>query len=350
MYSTSDEEGLVVDQIELKQDLICQLHSRHLPQLRLQVVMLSEALEPSRLLEDPSSKFKCILEIQSDINRTLDQIFFTTRTLCPLSMKAYSRANDQHLTALKTYRRIGLQFRLTELLFDDIEDLFDTSCNLIRELELTTSGDDDGLDVDHSREQLLSTTSRCLATIDSALTWANGSEFDMVQDEWRNEKRGVYEKLQALSRMIHPSNPSTKMKHSDKIKPLSGPVIQLAKTVVPIMKLSTLFFDKLSQRGMNRKRLPLFTKMCSYQLRVVGELAQYISGQLRQIVGTLKKADAIPRQTTSNELIKFVKQLETYFISGAYLILLHFVPIIPDTDGFPTQIITRIGFRLGISS
>ncbi|POV96357.1 hypothetical protein PSHT_15177 [Puccinia striiformis] len=34
---------------------------------------------------------------------------------------------------------------------------------------------------------------------------------------------------------------------------------------------------------------------------------------------------------------ELVKELKTCFASGSYLILLHFVTIIPATNGFPTQ-------------
>ncbi|POV96356.1 hypothetical protein PSHT_15176 [Puccinia striiformis] len=51
-------EGPVIDQIDLKSDLLFQLHSSYLPQLRHQFA--PESLEPSDLLENPQSKFNFI--------------------------------------------------------------------------------------------------------------------------------------------------------------------------------------------------------------------------------------------------------------------------------------------------
>ncbi|POV95378.1 hypothetical protein PSHT_15692 [Puccinia striiformis] len=166
---------------------------------------------------------------------------------------------------------------------------------------------------------------------------ANGSEFDMVQLEWQNEKRGIHESLQKLSSMIKPSNLAAEEENRSKRKPLSESAIQLARSVVPIMKLSRLFFDKMSKQGMNQKKLPLSTTMCSDQLITISELAQHIDSQISTILESLGDADTYHEPDISKKLTEAVQQIETHFDAGIILILLHFVPIIPDTDGFPVQ-------------
>ncbi|KAH9452185.1 hypothetical protein Pst134EB_016141 [Puccinia striiformis f. sp. tritici] len=304
-------EGLVIDQIDLKSDLLFQLHSSYLPQLRHQITTLSESLEPSDLLENPQSKFNFISEIQSDLDRTLDQIFSATRVICRLPMELPTiRINDHHLKFFKTYRLYKLQYALTMSFSDAIT---------------------------YTREQLLSAACESRFMIEEAMICANGSEFDMVQLEWQNEKRGIHESLQKLSSMIKPSNLAAEEENRSKRKPLSESAIQLARSVVPIMKLSRLFFDKMSKQGMNQKKLPLSTTMCSDQLITISELAQHIDSQISTILESLGDADTYHEPDISKKLTEAVQQIETHFDAGIILILLHFVPIIPDTDGFPVQ-------------
>ncbi|KAI9603245.1 hypothetical protein H4Q26_002563 [Puccinia striiformis f. sp. tritici PST-130] len=218
-------DGLVIDQIDLK-----------------------KSLKPSDLLKNPHSKFDFISEIQSDLDRTLDQIFSARRA-----------------------------------------------------------------DLASVREDIL------------------------CEVGWRNEKREIGESVQELLSMISPANPATKGEKQSERKPLSESATQLAKSVVPVMKLSRLFFDKMSRRGMNQKKLPLYTTMSSHQLNTIDELAQNIEGRLTTILRGLGDADTYHEPDTSELLTEVVQEIEAHFDAGILLILLHFVPIIPDTDGFPVQ-------------
>ncbi|POV95380.1 hypothetical protein PSHT_15695 [Puccinia striiformis] len=251
-------DGLVIDQIDLKSDLLFQLHSSYLPQLRHQITTLSESLKPSDLLKNPHSKFTS------------------------------SQRSSQILIALWTKfspldALYSLQYALTSCFLDAIICVFYHFGDLIRQLKLTTQKHDCKADLASVREDILCEVDHSLFMIEEAITWVNGSEFDIVQVGWRNEKREIGESVQELLSMISPANPATKEEKQSERKPLSESATQLAKSVVPVMKLSRLFFDKI-------------------------EL-----------------------------LTEVVQEIEAHFDAGILLILLHFVPIIPDTDGFPVQ-------------
>ncbi|POV96354.1 hypothetical protein PSHT_15178 [Puccinia striiformis] len=290
-------DGLVIDQIDLKSDLLFQLHSSYLPQLRHQITTLSESLKPSDLLKNPHSKFNFISEIQLYV----------------------------------------LQYALTSCFLDAIICVFYHFGDLIRQLKLTTQKHDCKADLASVREDILCEVDHSLFMIEEAITWVNGSEFDIVQVGWRNEKREIGESVQELLSMISPANPATKGEKQSERKPLSESATQLAKSVVPVMKLSRLFFDKMSRRGMNQKKLPLYTTMSSHQLNTIDELAQNIEGRLTTILRGLGDADTYHEPDTSELLTEVVQEIEAHFDAGILLILLHFVPIIPDTDGFPVQ-------------
>ncbi|KAH9443389.1 hypothetical protein Pst134EA_031291 [Puccinia striiformis f. sp. tritici] len=62
---------------------------------------------------------------------------------------------------------------------------------------------------------------------------------------------------------ILPSQPGTDDKSET---PQCAIAAGLAQLAIPLLKLSRLFFDKLTLRGINTKRLPFFTDMCSAQI------------------------------------------------------------------------------------
>ncbi|KAA1103046.1 hypothetical protein PGT21_005023 [Puccinia graminis f. sp. tritici] len=179
----------------------------------------------------------------------------------------------------------------------------------------------------------------CLQLIERAINCLEGSEFDVVQVDWRYKfnQSVINGHLRELLRRINPTTPLDEQNSMPGPQTLSEPVVNLTKSVLPVIKLCRLFFNKLSERGMNRKRLPLFTKMCSYQLDLISRLAGDIAGKLDRILSILRAADTILDEHTIRSLTKTVKALETHFETPFLLILLHFLPIIPDTVGNPVQ-------------
>ncbi|POV96350.1 hypothetical protein PSHT_15193 [Puccinia striiformis] len=67
-------EDPLVEQTDPDNDLLVGLSST-LSQLKQQIDAIVELFEPANLLKDQQSKYKLILGIQSDLNRTMDQIF-----------------------------------------------------------------------------------------------------------------------------------------------------------------------------------------------------------------------------------------------------------------------------------
>ncbi|KAI9620581.1 hypothetical protein KEM48_008118 [Puccinia striiformis f. sp. tritici PST-130] len=67
------------------------------------------------------------------------------------------------------------------------------------------------------------------------------------------------------------------------VSPLGDPAIQLVKSLIPVIKLSKLFFKSFSQRGINRKRLISFTPMSFEKLEQVASAAGDFVGNLSEI-------------------------------------------------------------------
>ncbi|POW20840.1 hypothetical protein PSHT_03071 [Puccinia striiformis] len=123
-------------------------------------------------------------------------------------------------------------------------------------------------------------------------------------------------------------------------RPLIKPVAHLARSLIKITKLSRLFFNKLSTQGMNRKRFTAYTRMSSHQLTDLEELVLIIPETLGDCLRHLEDCSRqIDIEVHTRDLIRAASKTKTLFESNLNLVLIHLVPIIPDTgaDDFPVR-------------
>ncbi|EFP84742.1 hypothetical protein PGT21_007415 [Puccinia graminis f. sp. tritici] len=321
---------LSIDETELKKGLLLQLESCFLPQLRQQLITLLQLTNPYELLEKAASKFKLILEIQAGLDITLDQILCAIDLLCPQPMQLnIVRINDQHLKELKHYRLHGLCHHIKELVLPEIQEVCFDSTELIRRLNFSTktyeAKDDVAL---AARENLMAEVSNCSYLVEHGINWMVATELDTTQGIWRKHTFRIDEHLKYLLML----DPTINIPH----KRPRGYVIKLVKSIVPVVKLSRLFLSKSSERGMNRKPLvSLFTTMSSNQLDFISDLPSKTDRQLAEIETLLKEFNGSARERS--ELKKAVQEITTRFETAFLLILVHFVPLIPDTDVYHNQ-------------
>ncbi|KAA1097465.1 hypothetical protein PGT21_007955 [Puccinia graminis f. sp. tritici] len=322
---------LSIDEAELKKGLLLQLESCFLPQLRQQLITLLQLTNPYELLEAAASKLKLILEIQAGLDLTLDQILCAIDLLCPQPMQSKSdRINDQHLKELKRYRLHGLYSYIKNHILPDIHEVFLDSGELIRRLNFSTKTYKAKDDAALARKKLMEGGSSCLFWVQQTINWISATELDISQGiTWESNPK-IEEHLKYLLSL----DPTINIQH----KRPRGYVIKLVKSIVPVVKLSRLFLSKSSQRGMNRKpQVAPFTTMSSNQLDHIADLASETDDQLVEIGTILKEFDGSGRERTSQKLANAVEKLETRFQTACFLILFHFVPLIPDTDDYPNQ-------------
>ncbi|KAI9599786.1 hypothetical protein KEM48_002780 [Puccinia striiformis f. sp. tritici PST-130] len=261
-------------------------------ELRQHTNTLADLLQPDASLKGPTPKFDLLLEIQAGLHRTLEQIYSAVQNLCPGGDQAFfTGINDQHLKELKPYRLNGLYTEITMSFSDVYSALFGDFGELFHELKLSTGTGTPSADVASTRECILADVSDC----------HKGSEFDIVQAPWVHEKYRISEMLETFMLLINRC-PELRYRRAP-LKPLSEPIIELARELIPVIKLLRLLFEKLSKRGMNKKRLPISV--------AEGETAH----MLMSTVGAFK-----------------------YRISNLFLLIsVYFLPIVPDTDGSPTR-------------
>ncbi|POW06420.1 hypothetical protein PSHT_10388 [Puccinia striiformis] len=90
---------------------------------------------------------------------------------------------------------------------------------------------------------------------------------------------------------------------------------------------------------MGGRQFPLFTTMSSDQLDTLGGLADNIEGGLGGMIeddlrDLSNKAEEGGDSEYINSLMKQAQKLEKYFGAGLLLILIHFLPVIPDAHGY----------------
>ncbi|KAH9466741.1 hypothetical protein Pst134EA_000587 [Puccinia striiformis f. sp. tritici] len=173
------------------------------------------------------------------------------------------------------------------------------------------------------------------------ITWFDGLESDIVEDHWRISTFRIDNLLHELLILVDPTVYPTHHSINEKRRFVLQPVIELTKSLITIIKLCRLFFKKLSQQGMNKKQLPLHTDMNSKQIKCLCELAEDVYADFLEIVLLfldVETAETVPsRHMIKRHMIKIAERVANRFEAPWLLVLLHLVPLIPDTGGRSEQ-------------
>ncbi|OAV94256.1 hypothetical protein PTTG_12643 [Puccinia triticina 1-1 BBBD Race 1] len=189
------------------------------------------SLEPARLREDPAHHLQVILGIQSEHGETRDEINSAALQILRLLLES---DHDQYQKELKSFRLNSLLNVLIYLRWH-LSALFSASIDSIQQLALAACS-----------SSLSGYQSECrsdaLRRIDSTLAWLIGSEFHLVQLHWPDDLGSMNAKLERLLGLIA----TTACLEENLFVPAS-PLIKLAESVLPIIKLARLFINKLSK-------------------------------------------------------------------------------------------------------
>ncbi|KNF04200.1 hypothetical protein PSTG_02551 [Puccinia striiformis f. sp. tritici PST-78] len=394
-----------------------QLRSSVLPLLLHQCSILTRLLNTSDLLKEPGSALKLILAVQPEIERAVDQISPLFFVNCGETIiLASNKSDDQHHKEFKMYRVEALRNWIEGTWFGPLVHAVVQSSSLIQHLQLSTERPPYECEVYGIADDLLDYST--YIEIENMMVWFEGSELDIVQFDWPRELEAMNLTLQNLVRLANPPNIAeggnrksqagvhvsdclgspvvvlarsaitiTKLcrlffkqlsrrgmnqrrlplytgMHSYQLETLAelanppniaeggnrksqagvhvsdclgSPVVVLARSAITITKLCRLFFKQLSRRGMNKRRLPLCTGMHSYQLQTLGDSVDEVHKFITNIKLSIEQAETTYKHVIIDQLTREAENLSTRLSSSLVLILLHFVPLIPETDGFPSR-------------
>ncbi|KAA1082070.1 hypothetical protein PGTUg99_012528 [Puccinia graminis f. sp. tritici] len=343
--------ALSIDQVNSNEPLLNRLHSELLPLLKEQLNTISLSLIPSTISsKEPDKKLlRLILRTQSEIERTIYQIRSMITAVCPVCSGPISevsvthRTDDQHLKAQKSFRLFRVQELFNQSVMFIMHPVFTQAQGLFHQLvtippnELKPESDRPSY-----RGELTFFISCASTAIDWTIRTINGPELEIAQEYWKRELPWFNFYIRELLELTTPLPPTaielTVERQQDLGVLVHGTVIQVAKLIIPIIKLIRLLFNKLSKRPMNPKEgFPLFTEMCSSQLESLARQLKRISQDIKLLLDLLNKADRSFDDMISYEFTGVIQNLKSRLDSLLLLILLYFVPSIQNTDAFSTQ-------------
>ncbi|KAH9447996.1 hypothetical protein MJO28_011548 [Puccinia striiformis f. sp. tritici] len=298
------------------------LQSDLLPLLQQQLTILSGLMKKSSLKGGQAdSNLRSILVIQVEVEHNLGQIRAALYILCPEKPNDVvpNQTDDQHDEHVKFFKLHGLNKWLTMHLFPHLLLRFGESRRLIEQLELARENCNYPIDIRSTRQGLYHYSDYNNYTLQKAIEWINGSELDNLHERWSIGLLDINIHLRDLSRRRPPHNLQ------------SDGAIVVADSLIPVMKLSRMFFSKLSRKGMNLKRLPMFTKMSSDQLEKLAKSASDLdtnSSKFRPIYMDENFMEEFPRDL----FIKTANQLKNILEPALLSILIYYIPIIPKDD------------------
>jgi hypothetical protein len=209
----------------------------------------------------------------------------------------------------KCYRLRGLHASIRVKLKTDICDFFHNSGGIIEEIGLP-------------RQQRLA----CIGdlshelrnSIDLAIRWSKASELHLLSDCWLealDDIEGAWEDLLVIADSTN--------------RQIRAPVVQLAQSFVPLLKLIKLFFNKFLILCLTKEDVRSCTDMSTQELLSFEKLAQDIAESIFSSVCRIEEAAEADQANSSRSFVQRVKSLSPLFQSLLLLSTLYVLPLLP---------------------
>ncbi|POW13864.1 hypothetical protein PSTT_03433 [Puccinia striiformis] len=174
-------------------------------------------------------------------------------------------------------------------------------------------------------------------TIGRTIDYLKGHELTIIQEEWTMSTRENDDAINKIIKLINNTcaNSEENDDQSSEIEGiLSEPFIQLARSVIPVIKLSSLFYRKLARTGLSKNiYLQPYTEMSSDQLSTLSVSVEIMSREVGGLFTILNRAEEGDEADTAEALTDQVEALRDLFQSNISLVTLYVLPlIIPKAD------------------
>ncbi|KAH9447443.1 hypothetical protein Pst134EA_029480 [Puccinia striiformis f. sp. tritici] len=325
---------LDMDRLRSKKDLPSELSDRLLPLLQNHFSSLEQALDRAILREDTASQLALVLELQRQIGQTLHQTIRTMDEFTPGRVPEPNQTDDQHYKDLKCFRLYGLDVSIREDMRSQLISILEHSRKVIEELKTPTKifpSDISGMCFE-------------IDGIELPLSWLQSSELRLIWKSWGTDLYCIGVALEMLTYLTTPTYDSDE----DSFIILSESAVQLGKSLLPIMRLSKLFFDKLEREGMYKKKAPVFTKMSSQQLTLLNKSVGEVVSSINNMYQELKHfrdfdergEDVFPPDPPwqyGRRMNLIIDRLKTHFSTITLLVAIYIVPLFSDVNDLSTQ-------------
>jgi hypothetical protein len=264
-------DPLLTDGIESKDDLLEQFHSRLLPLLAHQITDLVRSLDLSdsqHLTSNPD--LELMLKVTSELKQTLAQITAYANSLAigPDQPDPRIEYPCHHLETARSFR-----------LLEDVEQLrrhisvkFLLACLKLIDPAVSKDDDQETENVSEWRKQILDTAASTAALIDGLIERCNRSDLGILQEEWQE----IAESLDILLII------TTETKRTSTIDAARAiPITQITESSRTLIKLSRLFYNKLSDSSIHKLTFKLAADLDSCQLDYLLESTKTFSHTLQ---------------------------------------------------------------------
>jgi hypothetical protein len=314
--------------VNSREFLYDRLFSTFLPRLKDQITAISATLEPVSMQTDPESKLRRVMEIQPELDYTITQIDCAFLVICPETFSADVRTGDQGLERFKGYRLVELK---KEFLFalKKICVVFQTNSMYIQQMRPSRRGFFDDVNISDCK----AVTKDAVYWIEHTIKHLRRSEMDIIANKAKRAVCELDSQLIDLISLVDPNAPAGRCRFEVLAH---QPLIHLAKLAIPIMKLSNLFFKKLSQLRMNCQAPPLFTQMNSVQLKSLCESTDSVTINLSGLMHEFSEVDTTfeHQAVDIRSFTHTVEQITTCLESPLLSVLLYLVPL---TNNLPDE-------------
>ncbi|KAH9453915.1 hypothetical protein Pst134EB_014016 [Puccinia striiformis f. sp. tritici] len=305
------------------------LQSSLLPSLKNQITHLSNIMERSELLKDKGTKLDSISQIQSELDQTLYQIVSLVAVVRRRTLFSPADTNDRHLKELKGFRAQGLQ-SIIEDLISNMCHVFSTCFEFMGCLKLPSQTFHRHGRTFRQKDMLSLDTTRAADKIDVAIEQLKGHEFYYIRRDWEDHVLHIHRLLRQVTDAINSTNDSGDDDDSEIVNH-SKLAIEVLQSIVPVIKLSRLFFKKLLRSGMKETPLQPFTEMSSHQINALANSAGSVLYKLDEIYEALTDPD-VEEESSIGEIPGLINDLTSTFDTTMLLLVFYIVPLIPQVN------------------
>ncbi|KAI9624296.1 hypothetical protein KEM48_009038 [Puccinia striiformis f. sp. tritici PST-130] len=268
----------------------------------------------------------------------MTRVAYYMALICPRPLHTLDRVDDNKLERFKSHWLNKLVESIEHMQFQ-VSVALNAACEHIEALNLCIvheSMEDTASDFTDSLapsfyEDLIH---KALIVINSTIKLRSESELIFASRSWEQGVHGMTQKLREAIGSLGGSLDHLKIQilHSS-TRVVREPVIRLTELLIPIIKLSRLFFNKLSGSGVHKKQLPAHTEMNSKQMKCLYGSAQDVARDVSKLLNLLYAAEVTRWNTIDTRMFsEAAGTLASRFEAPKLLFLVHVIPLIQEID------------------
>jgi hypothetical protein len=311
---------------------------------------LIQLLRPSELQDDVNdSRLKLIIDIQAELDQSLREIFSIAAGIQRKPVSIPTRSDDQDLEEYKEFRRQGLANGL-ELLNQSLVSIFDQSSLIIKELtKPSTMTIQWHQYLEWSRRSAIVREKISIASsINQVIQWISAHEFTLIQERWvprlyLAHNAFLFDLPKLIYRAIYhlePNDPPVGLAKCLK----SEHALPLAQALIPLIKLSRVFFKKVMNNGLHQIPSKPYTNMNSHQLETLGHSVGFILHYFHNLMKAIADYGSEHRDRLANQyppsIEPTINKIVARFNSDMLLVVTYVIPLIPDSVSEPNHLQT----------